>query len=112
MRLVLAVMQSADLDPLLRELAALGVAATQIHGDAATSRAAITALAIGVADEGVGEVVGIIHSWSRSRLRQVEPMRVVGERAAFWLPIPFEQTAGGATVYVLPIRRFERIGYA
>lgn len=111
MRLVLAVMQSADLDPLLRELTALGVAATQIHGDAA-SRSAITALAIGVADEGVGEVVRVIYSWSRSQLRQTEPLRVVGERAAFWLPVPAERLAGGASVYVLPVRRFERIGYA
>jgi len=53
-----------------------------------------------------------VRAMARGRARPAEPLRPIAERAAFWIPGPAEQGAGGASVFVLPVRRFERIGYA
>lgn len=112
MRLVLAVVHSADVDALLRACAAEGIAITQIEGDAAVGRNGLAAVIAGVDDDSVGDMVALVHATSRGRSRQVEPLRPIAERAEFWIPGPIEQVAGGASVYVLPVSRFERIGYA
>jgi uncharacterized protein YaaQ len=111
-KLVIAVTQVGDLDPLLRDLTEIGVTATQIEGDGTVGRNGLAALMIGVADEGVDDVVSIVRARARGRLRLADPVRPIGERAGFWLPSPSDQLSGGASVYVLPVRRFERIGYA
>ncbi len=112
MRLVLAVVQSADVNPLLSDLAALGVSATQIQGDTAVGSAGLAAVMVGVEDDLIGDVVMTVRVRARGRARQTQPLRPIGERAEFWIPGPTEQGTGGASVFVLPVRRFERIGYA
>lgn len=112
MRLVLAVIQSADVEPLLRDFAELAVSATQIEGDAAVEQGGLAAVIVGVSDDQVGDVLTLIHARARGRAREMEPLRPVAERAEFWIPGPMERGAGGASVFVLPVRRFERIGYA
>ena len=112
MRLVFAVVQAADIDALLREFGELGVSATQIEGDAAVGRSGLAALLAGVEDELVADVLSLVHARARGRTCRVEPLRPTAERAEFWIPGPVVQGAGGASVFVLPVRRFERIGYA
>jgi uncharacterized protein YaaQ len=111
-RLVLTVLQSADANPLLHELAALGMSATQILGDATVGRHGLAAIIVGVDDDQVGEVIAVVHAKARGRARRVDPLRPIAERAESWVPEPIEHEAGGASVFVLPVRRFERIGYA
>jgi uncharacterized protein YaaQ len=111
-RLVLAVVQCADVDPLLSDLAALGVSATQIQGDSAVGSAGLAAIVVGVEDDLVADVMILVRARARGRARQAEPLKPIAERAEFWIPGPIEQGAGGASVFVLPVRRFERIGYA
>lgn len=112
MRLVLAVIQSTDADPLLSELAAIGVSATQIEGDAAVGSAGLAAVVVGVDDDQVADVLRLVRAKARGRSQRVEPLRPVAARAEFWIPSPAEQSAGGASVFVLPVKKFERIGYA
>lgn len=112
MKLVIAVTHAADVEHLLRDLSELGVAATQIEGDGTVGRTGLAALLIGVGNDGVDDVVAIVRERARGRVRLADPIRPVGERAGFWLPSPSDQLAGGASVFVLPVRRFERIGYA
>jgi uncharacterized protein YaaQ len=111
-RLVLAVIQSADAGPLLSDLAAIGASATQIEGDSAVGSAGLAALIVGVADDQVSDVLTLVRARARGRVRRIEPLRPHGGQAEFWIPGPVEQGAGGASVFVLPVRRFERIGYA
>ena len=112
MRLVLAVVQSTDVDPLLSDLAAIGVSATQIQGDTAVGSAGLAAVVVGVDDDLVADVLMLVRAKARGRGRHAEPLRPVAERAEFWVPGPAEHGTGGASVFVLPVRRFERIGYA
>jgi uncharacterized protein YaaQ len=111
-RLVLAVIQGSDADRLLKAFAGAGISATQIEGDAAVGRHGLAALIAGVDDDRVGEVIALVHATARGRRRQVEPLWPIAERAEFWVPAPIEQFTGGASVYVLPVWHFERIGYA
>jgi len=110
--LVLAIIQAADAEPLLSDLAAIGASATQIEGDAAVGSSGLAALLVGVADEQVGDVLTIVAARAHGRTRRIEPLRPLGALAEFWIPGPAEQGVGGASVFVLPVRRFERIGYA
>ncbi len=112
MRLVLAVVQSTDVDSLLRACAEAGIAVTQIEGDAAVGKNGLAAVIAGVDDDVVGDVIALVHATARGRSRRVEPLRPTSERAEFWIASPVEQVSGGASIYVLPVRRFERIGYA
>lgn len=112
MRLVLAVIQSSDADPLLSDLAAIGVSATQIEGDASVGSAGLAAVVVGVDDDQVADVMTLVRAKARGRARRVEPLRPIAARAEFWIPGPAEQLAGGASVFVLPVSKFERIGYA
>lgn len=112
MRLVFAVLQCEDAEPLLHDFAEIRVAATQIEGDSAVGAGGLAAIIVGVDDDQVEDVLALIDARGRGRTRQVEPLRPLGERAEFWVPGPSERAAGGASVFVLPVRRFERIGYA
>jgi uncharacterized protein YaaQ len=112
LRLVLAVIQSADAEPLLADLATIGASATQIEGDAAVGSAGLAALVVGVEDDQVSDVLTLVRARARGRARRIEPLRPLAGQAEFWIPDPAEQGAGGASVFVLPVRRFERIGYA
>jgi uncharacterized protein YaaQ len=112
MRLVLAIIQGADVEPLLRDFIELGVSATQIEGDAAIGRSGLAAIVVGVGDDQLADVLTLVHARARVRSRRAEPLRASGERAEFWIPGPTEQVTGGASVFVLPVQRFERIGYA
>jgi len=112
LRLVLAVIQSADAEPLLADLATIGASATQIEGDAAVGSAGLAALVVGVEDDQVSDVLTLVRARARGRARRIEPLRPLAGQAEFWIPGPAEQGAGGARVFVLPVRRFERIGYA
>jgi uncharacterized protein YaaQ len=112
MRLVLAVVQYTDVEALLHALSDAGIAATQIEGDAAVGRNGLASVIAGVDDDLVADVITLVRETARRRSRPVEPLRPIAERAEFWVPGPIEQQAGGASIYVLPVRRFERIGYA
>lgn len=112
MRLVLAVVQWTDVDALLSAFSESGIVATQIEGDAAVGRHGLGAIIAGVQDDQVPEVIALVHAVARGRRRYVEPLRPISERAEFWVPGPFEQVTGGASIYVLPVSRFERIRYA
>ena len=112
MRLVLAIIQSADAAPLLSDLAAIGASATQIEGDAAVGSSGPAALIVGVDDDQVSHVLALVQARARGRVRRIEPLRPLAGQAEFWIPGPAEQGAGGASVFVLSVRQFERIGYA
>lgn len=112
MRLVLAVVQIRDVEPLLELLTDQGFSATKIQGDAAVGEHGLAAVVVGVDDDEVDAVIAAVHEKARGRNRRIDPLWPLAERAEFWIPAPIEVGAGGATVYVLPVRRFERMGYA
>jgi uncharacterized protein YaaQ len=112
MKLVVAVVQGKDADQLLSALNARGFRATQIESAGGFLRESNATLLIGVQDEHVPEVRQIVRENCHSRTRFVNPLMPIVEPGEFYIPSPVEVQVGGATVFVLNIERYERLGAA
>ena len=64
---------------------------------------------VGVEDDRVDEIVGIVRENCTARTQIVNPMPPIIEPGEFFMPYPLEVEVGGATVFVLPVERFERL---
>ena len=65
-----------------------------------------TTLIIGTEDEKVDKVIKIIEEHSKSR-KELVSIGSIG--TATYSPFPVEVTVGGATIFVLPVDRFEKV---
>ena len=66
-------------------------------------------LLIGVPETYVAEVLRIVKQSCEARSRYVNPLVPIVEPAEFYVPQPVEVQVGGATIFVLPVERYERI---
>lgn len=112
MKLVIAVVQGNDAETLLEALTARGYRATQINSAGGFLRERNVTLMIGVEDARVGDVREIITSNCHSRMRFVNPLMPIVEPGEFYVPNPVEVLVGGATMFVVAIERYERLGAA
>jgi uncharacterized protein YaaQ len=110
MKLVIAVVQGKDAEALLSVLTEEGHRATQINSAGGFLRESNVTLLIGVADADVAGVLHIIRENCHSRTRFVNPLMPIMEPGEFYVPSPVEVLVGGATVFVLNISRYERVG--
>jgi len=51
----------------------------------------------------------IVAANCKSRTQVVNPMPPIMEPGEFFMPYPLEVEVGGATVFVLPVERYERL---
>ena len=112
MKLVIAVVQGADAEPLLAILTQCGFRATQINSAGGFLRERNVTLLIGVQDTHVSEVQEIVRGNCHSRTRFVNPLMPIVEPGEFYIPNPVEVLIGGATMFVVAIERYERLGIA
>lgn len=106
MKLVVAIVQEEDVEPLLDALVGAGFGATLIASTGSLLHRHSATVLVGVADAAVWWVLQRIRSVCRERLQIISPL--AGE---VWALLDhFEVRVGGATVFVLPVERFERIG--
>jgi uncharacterized protein YaaQ len=112
MKLVIAVVQGADAEPLLEMLTRQGFRATQINSAGGFLRERNVTLMIGVQDEQVPAVQEIVRANCHSRTRFVNPLMPIVEPGEFYIPSPVEVLVGGATIFVLNVERYERLGIA
>src|SRR5665811_417152 len=68
-----------------------------------------TSLMIGVEDEGVQGVLGILRRTARRRTQIAVPYSPALEPGLLYMPENFEVEVGGAVVFVAEVSRFERI---
>ncbi len=112
MKLVIAVVQGSDADPLLEALTHRGFRATQINSAGGFLRERNVTLLIGVEEEYVADVREIVKNNCHSRTRFVNPLMPIVEPGEFYVPSPVEVLVGGATLFVLAVERYERLGIA
>jgi len=110
MKLVIAVVQGNDAEPLLQALTVRGFRATQINSAGGFLRERNVTLMIGVQDHDVAEVREIVKSNCHSRTRFVNPLMPIVEPGEFYVPNPVEVLVGGATMFVVAVERYERLG--
>ncbi len=66
-------------------------------------------LLIGVDDDRVDAVIASLRESCQERSRYLTPMPPMVEPGEFFMPYPVEVQVGGATVFVLPVDRFEKL---
>jgi uncharacterized protein YaaQ len=64
---------------------------------------------LGVDEEQVEDVLAIVRENCHARTQVVNPMPPIMEPGEFFMPYPLEVEVGGATVFVMPVERFERL---
>ncbi len=108
-KLIVAIVHHEDAGILVDALLDREYRATRLHSSGGFLKQSNATLILGVEDAKVDDVLSVIRSSCHSRSQVVNPMPPIMEPGEFFMPFPLEVEVGGATVFVLPIERFERI---
>ncbi len=108
MKSIIAIVQSDDAGALTDALREKNFQSTLISSTGGFLREGNATLLIGVEDSQVQDVLQVIKENCNTRTQFVNPMPPVMEPGELYMPQPVEVQVGGATVFVLPIERFEK----
>ena len=109
MKLVVAIVHNEDVKALVDALLEREFRATRLHSSGGFLRQSNATVILGVEDAQVDEVMDVVRANCTSRTQIVNPMPPIMEPGEFFMPYPLEVEVGGATVFVLPVDRFERL---
>lgn len=104
--LMLAVIQDQDLDAATRALEPLGAPVVYLSSAGGFLGRRNATILIGLPDGRQEDVLSALRTACRQR---VEYMSMPLEGSPLPMPAPIPVTVGGATVFVLPVERFEEI---
>jgi uncharacterized protein YaaQ len=107
MKLVIAIVQDKDSNRLSNALIKDGFRATKLASSGSFLRAGNTTFMIGIEDERVQEVMQVIKANCKTREQLVTPVSPMGDTTDSYIPFPVEVQVGGATIFVMPVERFE-----
>jgi len=108
-KLVVAIIHNEDAGALVDGLLEKEYRATRLHSSGGFLKQSNATIVLGVEDDRVDDVMSIIAEHCTSRTQVVNPMPPIMEPGEFFMPYPLEVEVGGATVFVLPVDRFERL---
>ena len=108
MKLLVAVIQDKDSNRLSAALVKEGIRATKLASTGGFLKSGNTTFMIGIEDERIDEVLQLIKANCKVREQLVTPVSPMGGTSDSYIPFPVEVQVGGATVFVLPIERFEQ----
>lgn len=109
MKLVVAIVHHEDAGALVDALLDREFRATRLASSGGFLKQSNATVILGVEDDQVDEVLDIVREACHPRTQVVNPMPPIMEPGEFFMPYPLEVEVGGATVFVLPVERFERI---
>ena len=109
MKLVVAIVHNEDAGALVDALLEKDHRATRLHSSGGFLKQSNATILVGVEDDRVDEVVDIVRATCTARTQIVNPMPPIIEPGEFFMPYPLEVEVGGATVFVVPVERFERL---
>lgn len=104
--LLMAVIQEQDLDPATKALQSMGASLTYLASAGGFLGRRNATLLIGLPTEKQSEALASLHEACRQR---IEYMTLPLEGSPMPMPAPVPVTVGGATVFALPVERFEQI---
>jgi uncharacterized protein YaaQ len=108
-KLVVAIVHNEDAGALVDALLDREYRATRLHSSGGFLKQSNASIMVGVDEAQVDEVLQIVRATCTSRTQVVNPMPPIMEPGEFFMPYPLEVEVGGATVFVLPVERFERL---
>jgi uncharacterized protein YaaQ len=109
MKLVTAIVHSEDAGTLVDALLEKEFRATRLQSSGGFLKQGNATILVGVEDDQVDAVLEIVSANCHSRRQFVNPMPPIMEPGEFYMPYPVEVEVGGATVFVMPVERFERL---
>jgi uncharacterized protein YaaQ len=108
-KLVVAIVQGEDAGQTVQALSDAGHSVTKLASHGGFLQQGNATLLIGVDDERVEQVLGLVRSNCRERNRYLTPMPPMVEPGEVFMPFPVEVQVGGATIFVLDVEQFERL---
>ena len=108
-KLLFAIVHTEDAGVLVDALLDKDFRTTRLQSSGGFLKQSNATIVLAVEDEKVDAALQIIRDSCHSRSQVVNPMPPIMEPGEFFMPFPLEVEVGGATVFVLPIERFERI---
>ncbi|SMO81658.1 cyclic-di-AMP receptor [Melghirimyces algeriensis] len=108
MKMIIAVVQDKDSNRLSEALVKENIRATKLASTGGFLKSGNTTFLIGVRDDQVDSVLKLVKENCQSRKQMMAPMSSMGGNADSYVPYPVEVEVGGATVFILPIDRFEQ----
>jgi len=108
MKLVLAIVNSEDAQRVMRNLTKEGFSVTKLATTGGFLMSGNITLITGVEDERVDEAIEIIREMSESRTKAVPSIPESGIGGFFDTAL-VDVVVGGATIFVLPIDKFEKM---
>ena len=109
MKLIVAIVHNEDAGALVDALLEHEYRTTRLQSSGGFLKQSNATIVVGVEDEKVEDVMAIVRENCTSRTQIVNPMPPIMEPGEFFLPYPLEVEVGGATVFVLPVERSERL---
>lgn len=110
MKMVIAIVQGKDAGILTNKLVAKHYGVTRINTSGGFLRETNATLLVGVDDDKVEDVLGIIRINCKTRSRYINPMPSMSEPGGeLYMPQPVEVQVGGATVFVLAVDKYLRL---
>jgi uncharacterized protein YaaQ len=103
------VVHNEDASALVDSLLEKEFRATRLHSSGGFLKQSNATIILGVEEAEVDEVITIVRENCTSRTQTVNPMPPIMEPGEFFMPYPLEVEVGGATVFVVPVERFERL---
>jgi uncharacterized protein YaaQ len=108
-KLVVAIVHNEDAGVLVDKLLEHEYRATRLHSSGGFLKQSNSTVVVGVEDAQLDAVIEIVRDNCTSRTQVVNPMPPIMEPGEFFIPYPLEVEVGGATLFVLPVERFERL---
>jgi uncharacterized protein YaaQ len=109
MKLIVAIVHNEDAGVLVDALLEREYRATRLHSSGGFLKQSNATILVGVDEPSVEDVMNIIRANCKARTQVVNPMPPIMEPGEFFMPYPLEVEVGGATVFIVPIERFERL---
>jgi len=109
MKLIVAIVHNEDAGVLVDALLEREFRATRLHSSGGFLKQSNATILVGVDESAAEDVMSIIRANCRARTQVVNPMPPIMEPGEFFMPYPLEVEVGGATVFIVPVERFERL---
>ena len=109
MKLVVAIVHNEDAGALVDALLEREYRATRLHSSGGFLKQSNATIIVGVDDDRIEDVLGIVRDNCHARNQVINPMPPIMEPGEFFMPYPLEVEVGGATVFVVPVERSERL---
>jgi uncharacterized protein YaaQ len=108
MKLIIAIVQDYDVDGLLRTVTGAGLRATRLSSTGGFLRTGNTTVLLGVDNHRVNETLSLIQHACQTRVDV--PVDAGDPEFAEWAASGIHEVSiGGAVVFIVPVRRYERI---